>query len=80
MWYERTDFEWTAIRSFLPNKPRGIPRVDDRRALNGIFWFYTQGDLLKDENVRLAPRAALLPTSHLDLHPDVSGLATEPSS
>jgi transposase len=29
--------EWAAIRSLLPNKPRGIPRVDDRRVLNGIF-------------------------------------------
>ena len=24
--------------SCLPNKPRGVPRVDDRRVLNGIFW------------------------------------------
>jgi len=38
MRYELTDFEWAAIKSFLPNKPRGIPRVDDRRVLNGIFW------------------------------------------
>jgi len=37
MRYELTDFEWAAIRSFLPNKPRGIPRVNDRRVLNGIF-------------------------------------------
>jgi transposase len=22
----------------LPNKPRGVPRVNDRRVLNGIFW------------------------------------------
>lgn len=36
MRYELTDFEWSAIRSLLPNKPRGIPRVDDRRVLNGI--------------------------------------------
>jgi len=26
-----------SITSFLPNKPRGIPRVDDWRVLNGIF-------------------------------------------
>src|SRR5437879_987176 len=38
MRYELTDFEWAAIRSFLPNKPRGIPSVGDRRVLNGIFW------------------------------------------
>ena len=35
---ERTDDEWIAIKPMLPNKPRGVPRVNDRRALNGIFW------------------------------------------
>ena len=34
---ELTDHEWAAVRSMLPNKPRGAPRVDDRRFLNGIF-------------------------------------------
>jgi transposase len=38
MRYELTDYEWTAIKPFLPNKPRGVPRVNDRRVLNGIFW------------------------------------------
>jgi transposase len=38
MWYELTDYEWTAIRLFRPNKERGVPRVNDRRVLNGIFW------------------------------------------
>src|SRR5881397_3714598 len=38
MRYELTDREWAAIRPFLPNKPRGVPRVNDRRVLNGIFW------------------------------------------
>ncbi len=33
--YDLTDFEWSAIETLLPNKPRGVPRVDDRRALNG---------------------------------------------
>jgi transposase len=35
MRYELTDDEWTAIRPMLPNKPRGMPRVNDRRVLNG---------------------------------------------
>ena len=35
MRYELTDREWTAIKPMLPNKPRGIPRVNDRRVLNG---------------------------------------------
>jgi Putative transposase of IS4/5 family (DUF4096) len=38
MRYELADHEWAAIKPMLPNKPRGVPRVDDRRVLNGIFW------------------------------------------
>ncbi|TPN44659.1 transposase, partial [Mesorhizobium sp. B1-1-7] len=34
--YDLTDFEWCAIQPHLPNKVRGVPRVDDRRVLNGI--------------------------------------------
>jgi transposase len=30
--YDLTDFEWRVIKP-LPNKPRGVPRVDDRRVL-----------------------------------------------
>jgi transposase len=26
------------IQPLLPNEPRGVPRVDDRRVLKGIFW------------------------------------------
>ena len=38
MRYELSDYEWSVIRPMLPNKPRGDPRVDDRRILDGIFW------------------------------------------
>ena len=38
MRYELTDLEWAAIMPMLPNKPRGIQRVNDRRVLNGIFF------------------------------------------
>jgi transposase len=34
MRYELSDCEWSVIKPMLPNKPRGIPRVDDRRVLN----------------------------------------------
>jgi transposase len=37
MRYELSDYEWTAIKPMLPNKPRGVRRVHDRRVLNGIF-------------------------------------------
>ena len=29
MRYELNDHEWAAIKPFLPNKPRGVPRVSD---------------------------------------------------
>lgn len=41
--YALTDFEWLVIQPLLPNKPRGVPRVDDRRVLNGIFWVLRTG-------------------------------------
>jgi transposase len=40
---ELTDFEWEVIAPLLPNKSRGVPRVDDRRVLNGIFWVLATG-------------------------------------
>jgi transposase len=43
MRYEPTDYEWAVIKPFLPNKPRGVPRVNDRRVLNGIFWVLRSG-------------------------------------
>jgi transposase len=45
---ELTDTEWTAIRPMLPNKPRGVPRVNDRRVLNGIFWVLRSGAPWRD--------------------------------
>lgn len=39
MRYELTDCEWARIQPFLPNKPRGMPRVNDRRVLNESFGF-----------------------------------------
>ena len=41
--YELTDKEWAIIEPLLPNKPRGVPRVDDRRVLNGILWRFRSG-------------------------------------
>jgi transposase len=32
----------------LPNKPRGVARVDDRRVLNGIFWVLQCGAPWRD--------------------------------
>lgn len=43
--YDLTDFEWRVIEPSLPNKPRGVPRADDRRGLNGIFCALRSGAL-----------------------------------
>ena len=48
MRYELSDHEWGVIMPMLPNKPRGIPRVDDRRVLNGIFWVLRSGAPWRD--------------------------------
>ena len=54
--YDLTDFEWRIIEPLLPNKPRGVPRVDDRRVLNGIFWVLRSGAPWRDLPERYGPR------------------------
>lgn len=46
--YDLTDFEWRVIEPLLPNKVRDVPRVDDRRVLNGIFWVLRSGAPWRD--------------------------------
>ena len=41
--YDLTEFERKIIQPLLPNKPCGVPRVDDRRVLNGIFHHLRSG-------------------------------------
>jgi transposase len=53
--YEITDFEWSIIAPLLPNKPRGIPRADDRKVLNGIFWRLRTGSPWADIPERYGP-------------------------
>jgi transposase len=48
MRYELADYEWVAIKPMLPNKLRGVPRVNDRRVLNGIFWVLRSGAPWRD--------------------------------
>jgi transposase len=30
------DEQWVRLKPLLPNKPPGVPRVDDRRVISGI--------------------------------------------
>ena len=53
--YDLTEFERRLIQPRLPIKPRGIPRVDDRRVLNGKFWVLRSGLLWCDLPGRYGP-------------------------
>ena len=57
--FELTDKEWAVIGPLLPNKPRGVPRVDDRRVLNGIFWVLRTGAPWEDMPRRYGPRTTV---------------------
>ena len=57
--HELTDEEWAIIEPLLPNKPRGVPRVDDRRVLNGILWRFRTGTPWRDIPERYGPRTTL---------------------
>ena len=57
--HELTDEEWAIIQPLLPNKPRGVPRVDDRRVLNGILWRFRTGAPWRDVPERYRPPTTL---------------------
>jgi transposase len=53
--FDLTDAEWSMIAPLLPDKPRGVARVDDRRVLNGIFWTLRTGSPWRDLPERYGP-------------------------
>ena len=53
--FNLTDFEWSVIQPLLPQKSRGVARVDDRRVLNGIFWRLRTGAPWADIPARYGP-------------------------
>jgi transposase len=53
--YELTDHEWSILSPLLPNKPRGVPRVDDRRVMNGILWRFRTGSPWAEVPERYGP-------------------------
>ena len=53
--HELTDEEWAIIAPLLPNKVRGVARVDDRRVINGIFYVLRTGSPWRDLPERYGP-------------------------
>ena len=48
MRYALSEAEWKTIQPILPCNSRGVPRVDDQRVLNGIFWVLRSGAPWRD--------------------------------
>jgi transposase len=57
--YELSEFEWNTIQPLLPNKPRGVPRVDDRRVISGIIHVIRGGLMWRDAPVAYGPPKTL---------------------
>ena len=57
--FDLTDFEWSVIQPLLPNKPRGVPRVDDRRVVSGIVYVIRNGLQWKDAPRGYGPHKTL---------------------
>lgn len=53
--FDLTDAEWSVIQPLLPNKPRGVPRADDRKVINGILWRFRTGTPWADIPDRYGP-------------------------
>src|SRR6185312_11645525 len=53
--YDLSEAEWRLIAPLLPNKPRGVARVDDRRVINAIFYVLRTGSPWRDLPERYGP-------------------------
>ena len=54
-----SDEQFARIQPFLPNKPRGVPRVDDRRVISGIIHVIRNGLMWRDAPERYGPHKTL---------------------
>ncbi len=57
--HDLTDAEWAIISPLLPDKPRGVPRVDDRRVISGIFYILRTGMSWRDLPERYGPHTTV---------------------
>jgi len=54
-----TDAQFARLKPLLPNKPRGVPRVDDRRVISGIIHVIRNGLMWRDVPERYGPHKTL---------------------
>lgn len=53
--FDMSDLEWRFIQCVLPQKSRGVKRVDDRRIISGIFYALRTGGPWWDLPSRYGP-------------------------
>jgi transposase len=54
-----TDRQWQRLAPLLPNKSRGVPRVDDRRVISSIIHVLRSGGRWVDAPASYGPRKTL---------------------
>ncbi len=54
-----TEAQFARLQPLLPNKPRGVPRVDDRRVISGILHVLRTGLMWRDAPVCYGPSKTL---------------------
>ena len=54
-----SDAQFSRLKPLLPNKPRGVPRVDDRRVISGIVHVLMGGGRWADAPAAYGPRKTL---------------------
>jgi transposase len=60
MRYELADYEWAAIKPMLPNKPRGVPRVNGSPCAQRYFLGSEIGSALARSAEAFGPYTTLL--------------------
>jgi transposase len=54
-----SEAQFACLKPLLPNKPRGVPRVDDRRVISGIIHVIRNGLMWKDAPPAYGPHKTL---------------------
>lgn len=54
-----SDAQFARLQPLLPNKPRGVPRVDDRRVISGIIHVIRHGLMWRDAPADYGPPKTL---------------------
>jgi transposase len=57
--FQPTETQFSRLQPLLPNKPRGVPRVDDRRVISGIIHVIGNGLMWRDAPAAYGPHKTL---------------------